>query len=104
MSRHYVSPYDEKLMEKDRLIQHNVEEEKTKRDLIFETEQRRQEEARKNYREYLADQINEKYNKNAVDSSFRVRENEEYKKITYTPQELAKFERERKVMEMQRYK
>jgi hypothetical protein len=33
-----------------------------------------------------------------------VRENEEYKKLTYNPQDLAKFERERKVAEMQRYR
>lgn len=73
ISRNYVSPFEEQLHEKDKLIQHGVEEEKVRREVLFEQEQRRLEEQRKNYREYLADQINEKYNRSAVDSSVRVR-------------------------------
>jgi hypothetical protein len=48
---------------------------------------------RKNYRELLADQINEKYSKNTVEREVKLRQQEIYKNITYTPQELAKFDR-----------
>lgn len=53
---------------------------------------------KKNYRELLAQQINQKYNRNAVDRGNKVREQEVYKQVTYTPQELAKLDRERRVM------
>ncbi len=104
ISRNYVSPFDEKLQQKDRLVRQGVEEGRKRSETLAELEQRRQEEARKNYRESLAEQINEKYNKSAADSTSKVRENEQYKKLTYTPQELARFERERKLAEMARYR
>lgn len=104
ISRNYVSPFDDKLQQKDRFVRQGLEEGKRRSDALAEQEQRRQEEARKSYRESLAEQINEKYSKNAVDSTCKVRENEQYKKLTFTPQELARFERERRVAEMQRYR
>lgn len=59
---------------------------------------------KKNYRELLADQINEKYTRNAVDKEIKIKEQEIFKNMTYTPQELAIFARERKLVEMNKYK
>ena len=36
ISRNYVSPFDEKLQEKDKLIQQGVEEEKVRREALYE--------------------------------------------------------------------
>lgn len=41
ISRNYVSPFEEQLHEKDKLIQQGVEEEKVRREVLFEQEQRR---------------------------------------------------------------
>lgn len=59
---------------------------------------------KKNYRELLAEQINDKHHKSAFDKEVKVRQQELFTKATYTPQELARFERERKLLEMQKYK
>lgn len=59
---------------------------------------------KKNYRELLADQINQKHHQNAVDREVKVRQQEAFTKITYTPQELDRFNRDRKNMEIQKYK
>ena len=59
----------------------------------YEQEQRRNEEMKKNYRELLAEQINDKHHKNAFDREVKVRQQELFTKATYTPQELARFER-----------
>ena len=48
---------------------------------------------KKNYRELLAEQVNEKHHKSAVDKEIKVRQQQAFKEITYTPQELAKFEK-----------
>ena len=48
--------------------------------------------------------ICEKYHKNAVDKEIKIRQQQAFQNITYTPQELAKFERERKLAEMNKYK
>jgi len=59
---------------------------------------------KKSYRELLADQINEKYSRNAVDREIKLKQQEIFKNITYTPQEVARFDRERKLIEMSKYK
>ena len=52
---------------------------------------------KKGYRELLAEQVNEKYHKNALDKSMKVQQQQAYQQITYTPQELAKMDRERRL-------
>lgn len=59
---------------------------------------------RRHYREHLAEQINEKTSKSVLEGQDKLREQTQFRQITYIPQELAKMERERKLMEMQRYK
>ena len=59
---------------------------------------------KKNYRELLAEQINQKHQQNAIDRAAKVRNQQIYSQITSSPQELACLERERKKMEMQKYK
>ena len=43
---------------------------------------------KKNYRELLAEQVNEKHHKSAVEKEIKVRQQQAFKEITYTPQEL----------------
>ena len=56
------------------------------------------------YRNGLAAQINEHERKGYTDNESRVKQQEEFKKVTYSPYEIAKYERDRKIMEMTKYK
>jgi len=48
--------------------------------------------------------LNEHSNKNQMENQSRVKEIEQFKMVTYTPHEIAKYERDRKLMEMSKYK
>ena len=100
----YVSPFQERDVKKDMFINKGVEVEKKRSEAWLQQERRRNQEIKKNYRELLAEQVNEKYHKNAVDKEIKIRQQQAFQNITYTPQELAKFERERKLAEMNKYK
>ena len=56
------------------------------------------------YREGLASQLQEHEKQHLVENQSRVKQQEEFKKVTYSPYEIAKYERDRKIMEMTKYK
>lgn len=74
MAKGYVNPSFERNSEKDKLIANGIEVDKRRSQLWQEQEQRRSEEMKKNYRELLADQINEKYTRNAVDKEIKIKQ------------------------------
>ena len=69
-----MNPSFERNSEKDKLIANGIEVDKRRSQLWQEQEQRRSEEMKKNYRELLADQINEKYTRNAVDKEIKIKQ------------------------------
>ena len=74
MAKGYVNPSFERNSEKDKLIANGIEVDKRRSQLWQEQEQRRSEDMKKNYRELLADQINEKYTRNAVDKEIKIKQ------------------------------
>ena len=59
---------------------------------------------RRNYRQNLDNQLNEKQFMKAQENQSRVRQQEEFKKVTFTPQEVNKYERDRQLLQMTKYR
>lgn len=59
---------------------------------------------RRNYKQNLDNQLNEKQFMKAQENQSRVRQQEEFKKVTFTPQEVNKYERDRQLLQMTKYK
>lgn len=59
---------------------------------------------RRNYKQNLDNQLNEKQFMKAQENQSRVRQQEEFKKVTFTPQEVNKYERDRQIMQMTKYR
>ena len=104
ISQHYVSPYSQRDHDKEKFIDHQIAAEKQRSQQWLEQEQRRQLEMKKNYRDLLSEQISQKKNMSSIEHQQIQQQKEEFKKVTLTPQEVARLERERKLHEMQKYK
>jgi exonuclease VII large subunit len=104
IAKNYPDLNQERDSVKDRHIQRGIDEEKQRSQQWWETEQRRLDNARRAYRNDLDGQLNEKNNRQAQENESRVHQQQEFKKITFTPQEVAQYERERKLVEMGKYK
>lgn len=104
MQAHYVSPFSGRDAIKEQHIQHSVEEGEARTRQWELEERRRQAERKSMYRSELMHQIEERKRQEYQTREEEERRKEEYRKYNKLPEEITKYERQRHMEEMGKYK
>lgn len=100
----YVSPFSIRDSMKDQHIAHSVEEGEERLKQWDIEEKRRQAERKNMYRSELMSQIEERRRMETMNKEEESRKKEEFKRYGKLPDEISKYERQRQLDEMNKYK